>query len=154
MPRAFRIALLVVAAGLGVYLSIFPLAELFTEVVVLRTRDAAGDSHETRVTIIDIEDEAWIRGRPRRGWLQRLRADPRAELWRNGAWHPVSAEISEDPEHADAFERVMIERYGALYRFMDLIARMSTHEVPVRLVARSEEAPTPTARGAQRERTP
>ncbi len=98
MPRAFRIALLVVAAGLGVYLSIFPLAELFTEVVVLRTRDAAGDSHETRVTIIDIEDEAWIRGRPRRGWLQRLRADPRAELWRNGAWHPVSAEISEDPE--------------------------------------------------------
>ncbi len=155
MPRALRIALTIAAACLAAYLSIFPLAELFTEVVVLRTRDAAGVAHETRVTIIDIGDEAWIRGRPRRGWFRRLRADSRAELWRNEAWHPVSAEISDDPEDADAFQRVMIERYGALYRFMDLMAQMSNHEVPVRLVARPDDARgSSTPDGTQRERTP
>ena len=155
MPRALRIALTIAATVLAVYLSIFPLAELFTEVVVLRTLAAAGVTHETRVTIVDIDGEAWIRGRPRRGWFQRLRADPRAELWRTGAWHPVSAEISHDPEDADAFERVMIERYGALYRFMDLMARMSTHEVPVRLMPRSDDAPSSaTPDGSRPERTP
>jgi len=143
MNRAFRIALAVAATGILVYLSIFPLAENFTEVVVLRTLDAKGGAHETRVTLIEVQGAAWVRGRPYRGWFRRIEANPDAELFRAKAWHPVRGTISRAPEDIAAFEQVMLDDYGALYRFMDLMARMSSNEIPVRLDPREAAAETP-----------
>ena len=100
---------------------------------MLRSYDADGASHDTRLTVIDRDGTPWVRGRPYRSWFRRIEANPLAELRRGGVWRPVRASISHDPADAAAFDRVMLERYGLLYRFMDLMARMSTHEVPVRL---------------------
>jgi hypothetical protein len=45
--------------------------------------------------------------------------------------------ISRDPADAAAFDQVMLETYGIAYRYVDLIARLSSNEIPVRLVPRS-----------------
>lgn len=47
----------------AIYASIFPIAELFTEVIILRTYDAKGEPRDTRLTVIDIDGTAWVRGR-------------------------------------------------------------------------------------------
>ena len=134
MRRARWIAGSVVLLGLGLYASIFPIAEIFTEVVILRTYAADGSSHETRVTVIDHAGTAWIRGRPYRGWFRRVEANPRAELYRGGTWRPVRAIVSHDLADAASFDRVMFETYGLAYRYVDFIARLSSTEIPVRLV--------------------
>ncbi len=118
----------------AIYASIFPIAEIFTEVVVLRTYDSDGSPHETRLTVIDRAGTAWVRGRPYRGWFRRIAANPRAELFRGGVWRPVRASISREPADAAAFDQVMLETYGLPYRYVDFIARISSTEVPVRLV--------------------
>ncbi|HKJ24584.1 MAG TPA: Gmad2 immunoglobulin-like domain-containing protein [Myxococcota bacterium] len=140
MRRAARIALGLVAVGVVVYASIFPLAEAFTEIVVLRSFDADGSPHDTRLTVIDRDGTPWVRGRPYRGWFRRVEAEPRADLRRGGVWRPVRASISRDPADAAAFDVIMLERYGLLYRFMDLMARMSSTEIPVRLDPRAAPA--------------
>ena len=127
-------ALSLVAAA---YASFFVLAELVTEVVVLRTYDSEGSPYETRVTVIDIEGRPWIRGRSYRGWFRRVGANPDAEVHRAGAWQRVRASISRDPADAAAFGEVMVENDGLTYRYLDFITRMSSNEVPVRLVPRS-----------------
>ncbi len=119
------------------YASVFALAELYTEVVVLRTYDSGGVPHETRVTVIDIADAPWVRGRPYRGWFRRIEANPVAELYRGDVWLPVRAAVSREPADAVAFERVMVERHGLMYRYLDFIARMSSNEVPIRLHPRA-----------------
>ena len=138
-------AALVLGAVLGLavifYASLFAFAEMYTEIVVIRTYDSGGTPHETRVTVIDVARTPWVRGRPYRGWFRRIEANPMAELYRGGAWQPVSASISRDPADAAEFERVMVERYGLLYRCFDFVARMSTNEVPVRLEPRAAERP-------------
>jgi len=124
--------------GLAVifYASLFAFAEFRTEIVVLRTAEADGVTHETRVTVVDIADSTWVRGRPYRGWFRRIEANPFAELHRGGIWQPVRATVSRDPADAAAFEQEMRDRYGLVYRFFDSVARMSTNEVPVRLEPR------------------
>lgn len=123
--------------GVVVYVSIFPIAEIFTEVVVLRTYDSAGSAHETRLTVIDRAATPWVRGRPYRGWFRRIEANPRAELYRDGVWRPVEGSVSRDRADADAFDQVMLDRYGLVYRYFDFIARISANEIPVRLVSPS-----------------
>ncbi|MBW2241520.1 MAG: hypothetical protein JRH01_05995 [Deltaproteobacteria bacterium] len=137
---------LVVGSVLGLvaifYASLFAFAELYTEIVVLRTFDADGESHETRVTVIDVDNTPWVRGRPYRGWFQRIEANHNAELYRGGAWYPVKASVSRNLSDAAEFERVMVERYGLTYRCFDFIARMSSNEIPVRLEPRNPKRPT------------
>ena len=120
--------------GVAVYVSIFPIAEIFTEVVILRTYDSEGSPHETRLTVIDRAGTPWVRGRPYRGWFRRIEAIPRAELYRGEGWRPVQGFVSRDPADAAAFDQVMLETYGFGYRYVDFIARLSATEVPVRLV--------------------
>jgi hypothetical protein len=121
----------------AVYASIFPIAEIFTEVVILRTYDSQGSPHETRVTVIDWAGEPWVRGRPYRGWFRRIEANPEAELHRDDVWRPVLGRISRDAADAEAFDRVMLDTYGRAYRYVDFIARLSANEIPVRLSPRS-----------------
>lgn len=133
MKRVAWVLVGVVALVAVAYASIFPIAEFFTEVVVLRTYDSDGATHETRLTVIDREGTAWVRGRPYRGWFRRVAANPRAELYREGVWQPVLGVVSRDPADAASFDQVMFETYGLAYRYVDLIARVSSTEIPVRL---------------------
>lgn len=127
------------ACGLAVifYASLFAFAEMYTEVVVLRTFADDGAPHETRVTVVDIADTPWVRGRPYRGWFRRVEANANAELYRGGVWQPIRASISRESSDAAQFERVLVERYGLMYRLFDFAARMSSNEIPVRLDPRS-----------------
>ncbi len=129
--------MVVIGLVVVLYASVFALAELYTEVVVLRTYDSGGVPHETRVTVIDIADAPWVRGRPYRGWFRRIEANPVAELYRGDVWLPVRAAVSREPADAVAFERVMVERHGLMYRYLDFITRMSSNEVPIRLHPRA-----------------
>lgn len=133
MRRAAWILVGVVSLAVALYASIFVIAEVATEVVVLRTYAADGSHHDTRLTVIDRDGTPWVRGRPYRGWFRRIEADPRAALRRGGRWHPVSASVSRDPEDAAAFDAIMFETYGRTYRYMDFVVRMSSNEIPVRL---------------------
>ena len=140
MKRARWIVAYSVLLGVAIYASIFPIAEIFTEVVVLRTYDADGEPHGTRVTVIDRDGTAWVRGRPYRGWFRRVEANSCAELYREGQWRSVIATVSRDPEDAAAFDQVMLETYGLAYRYVDFIARISATEIPVRLIPRSQDS--------------
>ena len=145
MRVAWSIAV-VVAVAAAAYSSMFPLAELFTEVVILRTYDAAGLPHETRVTVIDRDGVPWVRGSPRRGWFRRIEANPRAGLYRGGAWQEVRAAVSRDPADAAAFDQVMFDTYGLVYRYVDVIIRITSTELPVRLVPASPRSPEESPR--------
>lgn len=134
MKRVAWILVALVSLAVAIYASIFPIAEVFTEVVIFRTYDREGSPHETRLTVIDRGGMPWVRGRPYRGWFRRIEANPRAELYRDGGWHPVQGYVSRDPADAAAFDRVMLDTYGFGYRYVDFIARLSATEVPVRLV--------------------
>ena len=133
MKRAAWILVALVSLAAAIYASIFPIAEIFTEVVILRTYDFEGSPHETRLTIIDRAGASWVRGRPYRGWFRRIEANPKAELYRNGGWRPVRGSVSRNPADAAAFDQVMLETYGLAYRYVDFIARISSSEIPVRL---------------------
>ena len=137
MKRTQRIVACIALLGVVIYGSIFVAAELFTEVVILRTHGADGRSHDTRLTVIDREGTAWVRGRPYRGWFRRVEANSCTELYRDGRWRPFRATISRDPADAAAFDREMDSSYGLAYRYVDLIARTSSTEIPVRLVPRA-----------------
>jgi len=137
MKRAAVLLGAVFGLGAIFYASLFAFGEMCTEIVVLRTFDADGAPHETRVMVIDIADTPWVRGRPYRGWFRRLEANSNAEFYRGGVWHPIRAWISRDSSDAAQFERVVVERYGLTYRLFDFIARMSSNEIPVRLEPRS-----------------
>lgn len=127
------------AFGLAVifYASLFAFAEMYTEIVVLRTFDADSAPHETRVMVIDIADTPWVRGRPYRGWFRRVEANSNAELYRGGVWYPIKASISGESSDAARFEHGVVERYGLMYRLFDFVARMSSNEIPVRLEPRN-----------------
>ena len=46
------------------------------EVVVITTRDAAGDARDTRLWVVDHQGSAWLRsGSPHSGWYQRTLAN-------------------------------------------------------------------------------
>jgi len=137
MKRIVWVLVGLAALAVAVYASIFPIAEIFTEVVILRTYDSEGSPHETRLTVIDRAGTPWVRGRPYRGWFRRVEANPRGELYRDGRWRPVQAAVSRDPADAAAFDRVMFETYGVAYRYVDFIARLSSTEIPVRLLSSS-----------------
>ncbi len=137
MKRAIVLLGTIFGLALIFYASLFAFAELWTEIVVLRTFDDDGAPHETRVMVIDIADRPWIRGRPYRGWFRRVEANPDVEIYRGERWYPMRASISRQSSDAAEFEKVVVERYGLAYRFFDVIARMSSNEIPVRLEPRS-----------------
>ncbi len=53
------------------------------EVVVITTRDAAGDARDTRLWVLDHQGSAWLRsGSPHSGWYQRTLANPQVGVQR------------------------------------------------------------------------
>ena len=78
------VGLAVVALGLS-----FIASEKGGEIVTLRTTDAAGAAHETRIWVVDADGRAWLRaGDPRSSWLARIREHPQVEVERGGQRAP------------------------------------------------------------------
>ena len=105
------------------------------EVVVLRTVDAEGQLHETRLWVVDHEGSAWLRaGNPDAGWFPRLAARPEVEVERAGEtrkFHAVPA-----PEARDPINDLMQQKYGWADSYISFFFARAK-KVPVRLVPAS-----------------
>jgi hypothetical protein len=104
-----------------------------TEVVELRTFDAAGAVHETKMWAVDADGAVWVRVANRdRGWYQRLLANPRVELKRGGKKAAMIARPDESPEALAAIDAAFRAKYGWVDAWYGVLLRHSP--VPVRLV--------------------
>ena len=106
-----KIALIAAALPL-LYLGLMMGASEFAEEVVeLRTSDESG-SHPTSLWIVeDRSGNLWMRaGMSDSGWVERIRANPDAELVRGGTTSLRTAVLF--PKRRDQVHAMMAERYG------------------------------------------
>jgi hypothetical protein len=102
------------------------------EVVVLRTLDDNHHPHDTTLWIIDHEGTPWVRGiRRNLRWIERVRANPRVELVRNGETTARTASIVETPDEKRAIDEAIAAKYGWLDRLYELVVPHDT--IPIRL---------------------
>jgi hypothetical protein len=131
--------ILVLPSALAVVVLATYVAGEQVEVVVLRTRDAAGASHETKLWVVDVGGVPWVRvANPRRHWYVRLSRDPRAELLRDGSLRPVDARPDESDATRAAIDAAFREKYGWVDWWYGVLLRRDA--IPVRL----DPAPSPT----------
>jgi hypothetical protein len=103
------------------------------EVVQLTTFDERAHEHETDLWIVDIDGIRYVRADlPGADWLERLRANPEAELRRNGDPERVRAAPVDDPAVRAAVERAMAAKYGVLDRLVGVM-RDEAKAVTVRI---------------------
>lgn len=111
------------------------------EVVVLRTRDAAGGVHETRLWVVDHDGSAWLRaGNPSGGWFSRLSAQPEVVVTRGGETLVVQAVPR--PEARDTINDLMQEKYGWADSYISFFFPRAK-KIPVRLLSGAPSAPVP-----------
>jgi hypothetical protein len=90
--RRLGIVLAGVIGACGIYvLAHWALIEVGREVIVLRTRNAAGGWLETRLWIVDDGGSSWLHGGDS-AWMRNLRARPVVEIERAGETHRYRAE--------------------------------------------------------------
>jgi hypothetical protein len=102
------------------------------EVVVLRTTDASGDFHETRLWVVDHDGSAWLRaGNPAVGWFERLSSRPEVVVVRGDASAAFRAVPT--PEARDVVNERMQEKYGWADRYVSFFFSREK-KIPVRLL--------------------
>jgi hypothetical protein len=103
------------------------------EVVVLVTRDATGESHETSLWVIENGGKLWLRSSsPTSAWLGRLRRSPDIELERAGQRRSYHAVPVETPTARTLVNAKMAEKYGASETLVGLVSDGS-RSVAIRL---------------------
>ena len=81
------------------------------EVVVVGSKDAAGEIHETRLWVVDHDGSAWLRsGSPAAAWYARMRADPNVTIERGD--QRFVARIEALPDQRDVINDLMNSKYG------------------------------------------
>ena len=134
MRRVLRIALVIVGGVMVLAISL-GLASESGEVVVLRTFDATGTAHETRLWVVEDQSHLWLRaGDPGSGWFARLKARPGIELKRGEETRKYRAVPVDKPDVRSWLHGQMAEKYGWGDRVVGIMADRSA-SVPVRLEA-------------------
>jgi len=111
------------------------------EVAELVTFDRNGRGIETRLWIVDLDGETWVRAPEMdASWLQRLRLNPTAHLIRGDGIISVRAFPSTDPQVRATVNRAMRARYGRLERAYHWLSDPE-QTVPVQLDPLSPDAP-------------
>jgi hypothetical protein len=109
-----------------------------TEVVVLHTRDERGAEFSTKMWVVDLGNVTWVRvANPRRGWYQRLLANPRVELERHGQLAAYLAIPENERATRLTVDEAFAEKYGWVDRWYGLLVRSDA--IPIRLVPQSVE---------------
>jgi len=118
MPRRIAIVAGLLAALVAVVFGLSMIAsECGGEIVTLRTTDAAGTVHETRIWIVDADGHAWLRaGDPNSGWLSRLRERPMVEVERAG--QRASFTAAPQPAERDRINALFRAKYGWADRYI------------------------------------
>ena len=120
MRFLISVALLLVGALVLAVGAMFLASELGGEVVGLRSFDAEGRGHDTRLWIVDHENRSYLRGSPDSGWYARIEATPQVELDRAGQTQSFQAIASQSmSEHVN---RLMAEKYGVADQLIGLTA--------------------------------
>ena len=102
------------------------------EVVALRTLDDEGHAHDTKLWIVDYQGRPWVRSaRPTLSWVERIRANPRIELVRNGETAAYTAAIVETADEKRAIDEAIAAKYGWVDRWYEFLVRHET--IPIRL---------------------
>jgi hypothetical protein len=123
--------LLLLALAVGTYVA----GEL-TEVASLRTFDADGGAHVTKLWVVDHAGSTWIRvARPGRAWFRRLSARPEVELARGGDFLPYTARPDPSPAAIAAIDAAFRAKYGWTDAWYGLLLR--SHAIPVELKRRA-----------------
>jgi len=124
------ISLVVLGGALG--LLYVAMAER-VEVVVVHTRDAAGD-HPTRVWVVDDAGAAWLRtGADNTSWLPRLRANPAVDLERGGATRAFGAAVVEDAATVARIDELTLAKYGWSEQLLRALSGAGRRHVAIRL---------------------
>ena len=125
------VLVILVLALLGLFGAIMIASEQGGEVVTLRTTAASGDVHETRLWIVEIGPDLWLRaGDPGSGWLTRLQQNPQVEMERRGRTARYRAEAV--PHMGSEVDARMAEKYGWADRLIGVI-RSEGESIAVRL---------------------
>ena len=88
------------------------------EVLVLETRDAEGEPHETRIWVVDDDGTLWLRGGADAGWVQRLLENPEIRAERAGEWASFRAVPDRQSAARDRVNALMRVKYGFADRFI------------------------------------
>ena len=132
--KRVAVALGAVAALVATFYLSQLLASESGEVVVLTTKDAAGEPVQTRVWIVEYDGDLWLRiGQPGSAWHQRLADDPKVEVVRGGVTRPYHAEPRQD--RRDAINDLMREKYLWADWYIDALFDASD-ALPIRLIPR------------------
>ena len=93
------------------------------EVVVVRTRDAAGGERATRTWIADTEGTAWIEAaNPERPFVRDLEREPTLVLDRRGRPQHCRTSIAPNPTGHERIRDLLAAKYGWADRWIGLIA--------------------------------
>ncbi len=133
MRRRITVALVVLLLA-AVSFGVVTLAALEgREVVILRTADGHGATHETRTWIAEDDGALLVEAaNAARPFLADVRARPEIELRRGGASYRCGATPLPNPEGHRKIRRLLAEKYGWADRWIALIADTSG-SVAVRL---------------------
>jgi hypothetical protein len=101
------------------------------EVVVLTSQGPDG-GQDTRLWVVDLDGLQYLRASPDSGWYQRLVAEPRVLLVRNGNSAPYLAEIR--MAHVEDVNRLMREKYGWRDAYIEFLIGDRMAAVPVALI--------------------
>lgn len=94
------------------------------EVVVLHTRDAAGETHFARVWIVDHDGREWVApGNRSNAWFQRLVTDPQVELVRSGARSCRVAAVVDGAASIPVLEQ-FLKKYASVIQATTLLNRI------------------------------
>ena len=129
MKTALRV-LGVVLVLLGLVITLEIIASESGEVVVVTTRD--GDTTATtRLWVVDHDGSAWLRsGSPQSGWYQRMQAEPRVQVERQGV--TSGALVVAVPAEQATINRLMRDKYGWADQYISMLFGRED-AVPLRL---------------------
>jgi hypothetical protein len=128
--RLVRVVIVLLSLGVA-WFALEMLAAESGEVVVLTTRDAGGEPHDTRLWVVDLEGRAWLRaGSEVASWYARLAARPEVEVTRAGVAGRYRAVPA--PGARDRVNALMREKYGLADRWIGFWFDRSD-AIPIRL---------------------
>ena len=111
------------------------LFETSGEVIDLRTLDADGRAHESRLWVVDVDGQAYLRtGSDKSQWLGRLRLNPQVSVTRSGITADYIATPIDDPAVRARVNAATAEKYGIAESILRMGMFDPEHTVPIRLV--------------------
>ena len=130
MRRALLVSLAILALPIAYLLAHWALIEVGREVIVLRTEEADGSWHETRLWIVDEGGFPWLHGGNSR-WMHNLRARAAVEIERDGDTSRYRAHPVSGPH--PRIDELLREKYGLADRWVRFVGADTESTTVVRM---------------------